>query len=66
MKKFACCPKCRYVLCKGEKGTNADIKCGRCKYYIRVVIDDDVSVHIMTQEEREEDCLLAPYINPDL
>ena len=38
MKYYANCPVCAHKLMKGENGTQADIRCSRCKNLVRIRI----------------------------
>lgn len=42
MKYYANCPVCAHKLMKGENGTQADIRCARCKNLVRIRIADDI------------------------
>lgn len=42
MSLYACCPVCVHKLMKGENGTQADIRCARCKNLVRIRIADDI------------------------
>ena len=42
MKYYASCPVCAHKLMKGENGTQADIRCPRCKNLVRIRIADNI------------------------
>lgn len=42
MKYYENCPVCAHKLMKGENGTQADIRCARCKNLVRIRIADDI------------------------
>ena len=43
MKYYANCPVCAHKLIKGENGTQADIRCARCKNLVHIQIVNDFS-----------------------
>lgn len=42
MRLYASCSVCAHKLMKGENGTQADIRCARCKNLVRIQIADDI------------------------
>ena len=42
MKYYANCPVCAHKLIKGENGTQADIRCARCKNLVHIQIVNDI------------------------
>lgn len=39
--KFVSCPKCGHKLLEGEKGSNVNVKCNKCKSIISVKINEN-------------------------
>lgn len=47
MKYYASCPVCAHRLLKGENGTQADIRCSRCKNIVHIrIINCNVIVNL--------------------
>lgn len=52
MKYYASCPVCAHKLMKGENGTQADIRCARCKNLVRIrIVDDIVTVNLIEKNQ---------------
>lgn len=48
MKYYANCPVCAHKLIKGENGTQADIRCVRCKNLVHIqIVNDIVTVNLI-------------------
>lgn len=48
MKYYANCPVCAHKLIKGENGTQADIRCARCKNLVHIqIVNDIVTVNLI-------------------
>lgn len=48
MKYYANCPVCAHKLMKGENGTQADIRCARCKNLVHIqIVNDIVTVNLI-------------------
>ena len=63
MKYYANCPICAHKLMKGENGTQADIRCARCKNLVHIrIVDDTVTVNLaetintMSSDSKERHC----------
>ena len=62
MKYYANCPVCAHKLIKGENGTQADIRCARCKNLVHIqIVNDIVTVNLIetksaTTENKGRDC----------
>jgi len=42
VKYYANCPVCAHKLMKGKNGTQADIRCARCKNLVHIQIASDI------------------------
>ena len=53
MKYYANCPVCAHKLMKGANGTQADIRCERCKNLVSIRIEDGTVTVGLVDEEKE-------------
>lgn len=51
MKYYASCSVCAHKLMKGENGTQADIRCPRCKTLIHIgITENTVAIHLIDEQ----------------
>ena len=53
MKYYANCPGWAHKLRKGENGTQADIRCSRCKNLVRIQIENGTVTVNVIEEQHE-------------